>query len=661
MLSSLTIGAFGGIYDQMSSDNTSLDDLEEYVFDDYVDINSCFWSTILNNNNIQQCLTIPINCNDIPIEVQWAINNPQEFLDRLKQAKDKLISPVNVPRELFSCLETLQIACEIYYYTKTAPFKLNISSGFIRSSESTDELLESCLLPYCNPYLDFIKEYVIPIIKKKKPNVLWICGKPNIATFSIALLAKKISPNIYIGVIRHSSEYYSLNKIKHLLINNHKFFSIFDFVCLDNGNYTIKQIENYLKNNKSLYDIPNIIFTTDKGKTIHLTKEQKQNIIKSTLKINKPIYPIDVKLFPNDHCYWNKCTFCGINKKYLCNPDTTVWDCTYAFLLLDELHKKNIKQFWSIDEAIPTDILKIIAKYIIKNNYTFKWHIRSRIEKSWLDDELIDILYKSGLKNILLGFESASERILKLMNKTNNVNQYIENAEFIVKKYNKKGISIHFPAIIGFPTETDEERNKTIQFLEYLKKQYPLFTYNVNILELDVSSSLYKNFEQYDIISLFFPCKPSSFLGNVIEWRNDVKFLQNIQHQSMYNLFEWYPKNALLDIVLFYKLLEHTRMPFYADEMYISSASYSLDMDTDYIRVNDNCSSFELNDGNIVIINLDTYQYIVGSDYLKTIFTYTKWTACSTILQEVGSEMRTELANLIQFLIKIDILIIRRR
>jgi hypothetical protein len=247
------------------------------------------------------------------------------------------------------------------------------------------------------------------------------------------------------------------------------------------------------------------------------------------------------------------------------------------------------------------------------------------------------------------------------MNKTNNINQYIENAELIVKQYNKKGISIHFPAIIGFPTETDEERNKTIQFLEYLKKQYPLFTYNINVLELDVSSGLYKNFEKYDIISFFFPCKPSSFLGNVIEWRNDAKFLQNIQHQSMYNLFEWYPKNALLDIVFFYKLLEHTRMPLYSDEMYISPVSYSLNMDTDYIRINDNCSSFVLNDGNVVIMNLDTYQYIIGSDYLKTILTYTKWIACSEILREVGAEERTELANLMQSLIKSNILIIRGR
>jgi hypothetical protein len=102
-------------------------------------------------------------------------------------------------------------------------------------------------------------------------------------------------------------------------------------------------------------------------------------------------------------------------------------------------------------------------------------------------------------------------------------------------------------------------------------------------------------------------------------------------------------------------------MPLYSDEMYISPVSYSLNMDTDYIRINDNCSSFVLNDGNVVIMNLDTYQYIIGSDYLKTILTYTKWIACSEILREVGAEERTELANLMQSLIKSNILIIRGR
>ena len=68
---------------------------------------------------------------------------------------------------------------------------------------------------------------------------------------------------------------------------------------------------------------------------------------------------------------------------------------------------------------------------------------------------------------------------------------YLSIAEKIVEKYTSNGIHIHFPVLIGFPTETNDERNYSLQFVEYLSKKYELFSYNINILELDISCLLY--------------------------------------------------------------------------------------------------------------------------------------------------------------------------
>ena len=70
------------------------------------------------------------------------------------------------------------------------------------------------------------------------------------------------------------------------------------------------------------------------------------------------------------------------------------------------------------------------------------------------------LMKKSGLYSISVGIESGSPRILKLMNK----NLSKEITEKKIKLMRKQGLDIIGFFILGYPTETVDEINQTIDF-----------------------------------------------------------------------------------------------------------------------------------------------------------------------------------------------------
>lgn len=655
----LKIGMISGILNQLQDPSQTICGRKNYLINDYLDLNSWFWSDQLSNSRIEECLSkLDFQEIDVPIKVQWAVHKPLSFLKMFEYAKKNVGRDTCAPQTLYSQLEILQIACELLYYTDTSPFRLDIGSGFIRSADSSKELRENCIKRYANPYFAFIQDNVMPIIESYKPEVLWLYGRPNAVNFAISMLAKKINPDIYIGIAYHSSEYYSLNKLLPTLIYNKDLFRVFDIIILHDDLSTMSLVEEALEKKKSLSFVPNIIYSPDRGKTIIKTNIGQPHLGIKTENILDE-HPISIRLFPEKHCYWGKCNFCGINKKYLTN--TKEWNYNFAFKLLKTLNNQGIHKLWFIDEALPGGVLEKISNTILSEHWEFEWHVRTRIEPDLLNEELIHKLYTAGLKNILFGFESASERILQLMNKTLDYQAYLEMAECIVKQYNSVGISVHFPAIIGFPTESKKERKRTIRFLEYLRKNYRLFSYNINILELDISSELYKNHAKYNISTLHYPCPPYSFLGNSVKWGIcDTNDLEEIQNLTMRYQFPWFPKDSFLNIATFYKLLEHTRTPFWGKALYSKEKKNILVSKISLVSIGNDICCFKNNENETILFNENTLNYIKGGDFLQSIFLIKNWTLCEELLQQFSKEYEKALLDLLQSLVDYKILNVRR-
>lgn len=100
---------------------------------------------------------------------------------------------------------------------------------------------------------------------------------------------------------------------------------------------------------------------------------------------------------------------------------------------------------------------------MIKNKVGVAWNCSLRNEL--LEEDLLNMMKKAGCRYIYLGIESGEPRLLKLLNRPNNL-EMIKKQVSIIKK-NK--INVHGSFLLGMPTETRASINKTINFALSLK------------------------------------------------------------------------------------------------------------------------------------------------------------------------------------------------
>ena len=82
-------------------------------------------------------------------------------------------------------------------------------------------------------------------------------------------------------------------------------------------------------------------------------------------------------------------------------------------------------------------------------------------ELAELDDDFLKLLERAGCKALVVGIESGSQRILDLISKGIKISQVIEFNRRL-KKYH---IIPKYSFMMGFPTETKEDINKTVSLI----------------------------------------------------------------------------------------------------------------------------------------------------------------------------------------------------
>ncbi len=129
-----------------------------------------------------------------------------------------------------------------------------------------------------------------------------------------------------------------------------------------------------------------------------------------------------------------------------------------------------IKDFYFQDDNFGTDLnrVKKILKMITEEFEDIKWGTLGIRADAIIrmDDELLELLEKSGCSNIDVGVESGSQRVLDLMKKDTKVEDFIK-ANKIISRYN---IILKFTFVLGYPTETIEDIKKSKELALKLQK-----------------------------------------------------------------------------------------------------------------------------------------------------------------------------------------------
>ncbi len=559
------VSGISGLYHEFF--NPDPDQLKDTVTvkNSRLDGSGAFWNAFFKRERIERAINtlrdnIHTNLWSLP-QYRSILANPEKFIELALKAPQEVCSPSCTPRRFFSCLETMTILCRLYSDFELAPFRLTLQDGFQLNDCSSKVLYQQSLHPQENPYLLFVDQYVMPVIEDISPDVLFLEGKLNHYLAAAAMRTRLRLPGIHICLTRHASEYYSLNKIEDYLKQNQPLFQIVDSVALEYFEDTEKAVINALSTGGGLQSVPNLIYKDLDG-DIHKTEFAVPVDCKRPEVYARGTDPTaDIHLEPFSKCHWNRCAFCGINKKYHHEHSLGTEKALHEKTTLLKQLSETYQYLWFIDEALRPEQLRALADEFLSKEIRVYWQARCRADKSLLENGLPKLLYEAGLRELRIGLESASYFVLKLMNKFEDGFR-LNLMEAIIRDYTALGVSIHCPMILGFPQEGQGDRQKTYEFLSEMREKYPLFTFNLNILYLDVSSPLYHHWAEYQIQEVRFPCEPQFFLGNQVEWMpTQLQKELDAERQTFMreHLYPWLPANALTAPTILYRLSETAR------------------------------------------------------------------------------------------------------
>lgn len=142
-------------------------------------------------------------------------------------------------------------------------------------------------------------------------------------------------------------------------------------------------------------------------------------------------------------------------------------------LIVDNVRRFKLDGFWLRDDEFYIDRKRAheICLGMIRENLDVSFYTSGTRVDVFLraNDEQLEVLKRAGAHTLKFGVESGSQRILDLMQKGSRVEQALE-ASLRCKQF---GFTFAFSLLVGYPTETFEDVNKTIDIAFQLMRENP--------------------------------------------------------------------------------------------------------------------------------------------------------------------------------------------
>lgn len=162
-------------------------------------------------------------------------------------------------------------------------------------------------------------------------------------------------------------------------------------------------------------------------------------------------------------CYWARCAFCDTSLDYIGRYES-VPARQFVDWMEQVMAQTGSRGFHFVDEAAPPKLLKEISLEILRRKLKVSWWTNIRFESHFTGD-LTQLMAAAGCIAVSGGMETASDRLLKLMNK----GVTIEQAALAMRNFRDAGIMVHTYLMYGFPTETLQE---SIDALEVVRQMF---------------------------------------------------------------------------------------------------------------------------------------------------------------------------------------------
>ncbi|GJQ59659.1 MAG: radical SAM protein [Candidatus Scalindua sp. AMX11] len=388
----------------------------------------------------------------IKVESAKAIIRSQDFYD-----VDKLEWAIHAFHE------TMALISLAYYPAQICmpPKETDLTYKFFVSSE----VLEAVKDTQVNVYRDVFHHLLVPTIEAEKPEVIGISivmRQQLFSSMTFCSMIKERYPNIHITIGGNT-----VTRLRDVLPHTSRLFCLFDTAVLFEGETALLQLVDAIETERDLSTIPNLIYKDATG--IHTTTVTSAEELSTLpppdfdgLPLSKYFVPkLVLPYLSTRGCYWGRCEFCDHGEGYTAGYRTKKID-----RIIEDIRylrdRYQTSHFHFIDESYPPALFKQLTRQLIETDLQISWTTHLRFEKSLLSDTVWDDAEKSGCKFLHMGFESGSERVLKLMGKATTTDIIEQNLALS----SKHGVWNHVMGFFGFPGETYEDAKFSMKFLE---------------------------------------------------------------------------------------------------------------------------------------------------------------------------------------------------
>jgi anaerobic magnesium-protoporphyrin IX monomethyl ester cyclase len=149
--------------------------------------------------------------------------------------------------------------------------------------------------------------------------------------------------------------------------------------------------------------------------------------------------------------------------------------------LAELVPRYGIEEVALLDSNFLVDIKRAvaIAKGIVTNGVKLRWNFQASTDfVARMSEDEVRLLGESGVTHMGFGTESASKDVLALMNKKH---ERIEDMVDTARKAELAGIHVTFNVILGYPGETEADRQQTFRIMSDIAKEYWNVSFSPNI------------------------------------------------------------------------------------------------------------------------------------------------------------------------------------
>jgi len=315
------------------------------------------------------------------------------------------------------------------------------------------------------------------------------------------------------------------------LIERPLFFSTFCAALVPyEGESALEDLTRHLLSGgdtRSLGKIANVLSLDDAGRVV-----AGPTAIESVPALPTPDFsalPLDRYLAPEPvlpilfgkGCYYNRCSFCDIpfinsvsDRPYRSRPADLVVDD------LIELHRATgARNFEITDETLSPHALRAFAASLATRapEIDARFVGYARFEPGFTP-ETCEQLYAAGFRKLFFGLESGSQATIDHMRKGFKIDVALRT----LRNCLDAGIAVHIFSIVGFPEETEDRAQETLQFFMDNSELIgnPACTFDIHGFGLDLRTEYSDNAEHYGIVVDQADLDNRDFPVSVEKWEN---------------------------------------------------------------------------------------------------------------------------------------------